>query len=417
MTRGLSEDSRLHRERRLVPGLAPESFDRVEDRGLFPADVRAAAAADLDVEGESCPHHVWAKEPPCARRVDRALEPLGGQGILSPHVDESLLAPGRERGDRHGLDDAERVALHDDAVLEGAGLGLVGVADEVVRPHRLPGDRVPLPSGGERRPAAAEELGVGDLADHPLGAKADRVPQCLVPAERPVRVQARRIGHVHPAEQLQRSVTGLREARVRRQARGQIAGEDFLRLRRVHFAEEPLHRLLAGNGDERGRCLVAEPQAGAPEPDGIVLTDFDLVTVGAVMGRVADRPLQLLAHLVGALAAAGDVVADVQHALGPGNGGQQRVEGDDAVGIRRGHRQALADVVERALADPADRRLDGLKRGQQQMAPGTRLVAAGRGMRVAPLVALAAVPPGRGRAEQRVYGFALLGRGYCVQKM
>ena len=102
-------------------------------------------------------HHVLAQQAARPRRVDGVLEPLGGQRILAAHVDESLLAPGREGGDRHRLDEAERVAFHDDPILERARLGLVGVADQVVRPHRLVRDGVPLPCrwGTPRRPAPA----------------------------------------------------------------------------------------------------------------------------------------------------------------------------------------------------------------------------------------------------------------------
>ena len=97
---GLPEDAHLHRERRLVARLAAEAFDRVEDRGLLAADVGAPAAPDLDVERESGAHDVGAQQAARARRVDRALQPLGGQRVLSAHVDESLLAAGRERRDR-----------------------------------------------------------------------------------------------------------------------------------------------------------------------------------------------------------------------------------------------------------------------------------------------------------------------------
>ena len=78
--------------------------------------------------------------------------------ILAADVDEAVLAAGRERGDRHRLDERERIALHQHAVLERAGLGLVGVADEVVRPRRLRRAPPPTCAGRERRAAAAEQL-------------------------------------------------------------------------------------------------------------------------------------------------------------------------------------------------------------------------------------------------------------------
>ena len=62
----LAEQARLHGERRLVPRLAAEALDRVEERRLFAADVGAGAAAQLDVEAEWRVHHA-------RRRAGRAL--------------------------------------------------------------------------------------------------------------------------------------------------------------------------------------------------------------------------------------------------------------------------------------------------------------------------------------------------------
>ena len=80
-----------------------------------------------------------------------------GKRVLGAHVDEASFAAGCERGDRHRLDERERVALHQDAVLEGAGLRLVRVADEIVRVCGLARHGLPFRPGWERRPAAAEQ--------------------------------------------------------------------------------------------------------------------------------------------------------------------------------------------------------------------------------------------------------------------
>ena len=83
--RRLAEQAGLHRERRLVPRLAAMPFDRVEDRGLFAADVRAGAAADLDVEGEAAAEDVRAEEAVAPGLVDRVLDALGASGY-SPRM-------------------------------------------------------------------------------------------------------------------------------------------------------------------------------------------------------------------------------------------------------------------------------------------------------------------------------------------
>ena len=132
-TRRLAEQSRVDRERRLVPRLAAVPLDRVEERRLLAADVGAGAAAKLDVEADAVAHHVVAEEAVHAGLVDGVAKPSVGQRVLAAQVEVAPLAAGREAGDRHRLDQRERVALHHDAVLERARLGLVGVADQVMR--------------------------------------------------------------------------------------------------------------------------------------------------------------------------------------------------------------------------------------------------------------------------------------------
>jgi len=68
-----------------------------------------------------------------------------------------LLASGRKTGDGHCLDDGERIAVEQLPILEGSGLGFVGVADQIVRPRGLLGDGIPLSSRGERGAAATHE--------------------------------------------------------------------------------------------------------------------------------------------------------------------------------------------------------------------------------------------------------------------
>ena len=58
----LAEKSRLRGERRLVARLAAVPFDRVKQRGLFAADVRTGAAANLDIEVQATSQNVVAEE-------------------------------------------------------------------------------------------------------------------------------------------------------------------------------------------------------------------------------------------------------------------------------------------------------------------------------------------------------------------
>ena len=66
-----------------------------------------------------------------------------------------------------------RIALHEEAVLVGAGLGLVAVDDEVARPHAGRAE-APLDAGGEAGAAAAEQAGRLHLVDDRVGRLAER---------------------------------------------------------------------------------------------------------------------------------------------------------------------------------------------------------------------------------------------------
>ena len=79
--------------------------------------------------------------------------------IFRPGVDVALGGTDGEAGDRHALDQAERVAFHQHPVGIGAGIALIGIADDVfARAVRL-GDGLPLDAGREAGAAAAAQAG------------------------------------------------------------------------------------------------------------------------------------------------------------------------------------------------------------------------------------------------------------------
>ena len=107
------------------------------------------------------PRTSLAEEAVAPRLRERVLERGERLRVLAAHVDVAALAAGRVRGDRHRLDQRERIALDEHAILERARLGLVGVADEVVRPHRLARHCLPLAPVGKAappRPASFESF-------------------------------------------------------------------------------------------------------------------------------------------------------------------------------------------------------------------------------------------------------------------
>ena len=107
----LAEQPDLDRERRLVARLAALALDRLEQRRLLAAHVRARTDAQLDLEAVAVRR----------RRVDRVLHAHVRERVLGADVDVALLRARREAGDRERLDERERVALHQHAVLERPG--------------------------------------------------------------------------------------------------------------------------------------------------------------------------------------------------------------------------------------------------------------------------------------------------------
>src|SRR5690606_31590962 len=113
--------------------------------------------------------------------VEGLGDALLGEGHLAAHVEEGLGGADRVAGDQHALDQLVGVALHEEAVLVGAGLGLVAVDDEVAGPH-AGGAEAPLDAGREAGAAAAEEAGRLHLFVHGGGRLGQRGLEALVAA-------------------------------------------------------------------------------------------------------------------------------------------------------------------------------------------------------------------------------------------
>ena len=163
--RRLAEEADIDREGRLAARLTAVSLDRVEQRGLLTADVRARALAHLDVEANAAPEDVVAEVAGGSCGLDRVGDPLPGDRVLAAQVEVPALAPGREARDRHRLDERERIVLDHHPVFERARLALVGVGDEVVRRRCVRRNRLPLAAGRERGAATTDEPAARDLVD------------------------------------------------------------------------------------------------------------------------------------------------------------------------------------------------------------------------------------------------------------
>ena len=88
----------------------------------------------------------------------------------------------RPGGNGHPLKNGAGVAGEEDAVLVGARLSLVGVADDVA--HRVVGvvGKLHLTEGGETRATPAPQAGFAHYVNNLLGREGEGFPQALIAA-------------------------------------------------------------------------------------------------------------------------------------------------------------------------------------------------------------------------------------------
>ena len=164
--RRFAVQAEIGRERRLVARLALLAFQRFHQRGFFAADVRAGAQRTIDVDVHARAHHVLAQPAICIGVGQGLLEVLERLVVeLTAQVVVTHGRTGGVAGDRHAFHHRMRVVAQDVAVLAGARLGFVRVAEDVLL-HVALGHEGPLQAGREARAtAAAQARGLDHLDD------------------------------------------------------------------------------------------------------------------------------------------------------------------------------------------------------------------------------------------------------------
>src|SRR5712692_4383081 len=154
---GLAEQARLRGEWRFISGLAAIAFDRIEKSRFLAADVCSGTTTDFHIELERRAHDSLAQEPLRPRGFYCMGQTISSQRIFSAYIDEALLGTDSQSSNRHALQNGKRIAFHQDAVFERAGLGLIGIADDVMGAARASLKQHPFPflSGGESRASPA----------------------------------------------------------------------------------------------------------------------------------------------------------------------------------------------------------------------------------------------------------------------
>jgi hypothetical protein len=132
-----------------------------------------------DVDAEVGTEDVLADVPGGVGIVECLGDALVGERHLTADVEEATAETGRIAGDQAALDQLVRIALHEEPVLVGAGLGLVAVDDEVPRPD---GGRheAPLGAGREAGAPATEQRRLLDLFADVGRRLLERLAQALI---------------------------------------------------------------------------------------------------------------------------------------------------------------------------------------------------------------------------------------------
>jgi hypothetical protein len=149
----------------------------------------------------SSPHHAVAEDAALVGVLEGALEDLGGLGVLAADIDVAGGGGDRIAADGAPLDELVGVVLHQQAVLEGARLRLVGVADEVlglVLPLR---DEAPLQAGREAGAAAPAQARLLHFVDDRVGLHLERLGEPLIAAVLLVAFESQGLGSADVAGQ------------------------------------------------------------------------------------------------------------------------------------------------------------------------------------------------------------------------
>ena len=179
---GQPVQARRRREGRFEARVGAQALQRVHERGFLAADVRPGAPVHVQLEVEAAAQDVLPQQSGRAGLVNGGPDALGGVHVLTPDVDVPHRGAHGVRGDDHALDQLVRVLGEQVAVLEGAGLGFVRVADDVVRFAVLQGHERPLQARREARAAAPAQAGFLHLVDHGVRAHRKGAPHGFVPA-------------------------------------------------------------------------------------------------------------------------------------------------------------------------------------------------------------------------------------------
>ena len=133
----------------------------------------------------------------------------GSQRIFAANIEIAACASGRERRDRHSFQDGKRITFHQEPVLERAGLGFIGVTDDIMGTPGRMGDRLPFSSGGKSRTSPPKQLRGDDFRNHSFRPQFDRPPQRSIAAFPSIGLETFRVGSPDSPEEAKAGLTRL----------------------------------------------------------------------------------------------------------------------------------------------------------------------------------------------------------------
>ena len=145
-----------------MPRQAALALEAFEHRRFLAADIGAGAAAQLD--------RTRRRQPRPLERRDLGQEDLAAGRILIAQIDVARFGLDGPLTDQQAFEEPMRIGLQEMAVLESAGLALIGV-DREIPGTRFGADEAPFAPG--RKPGAAETTQPGGLQrlDHGVDRK------------------------------------------------------------------------------------------------------------------------------------------------------------------------------------------------------------------------------------------------------
>ena len=302
-----------------------------------------------------------ADEPGRLGLVERGVEDVGDVGVLAADEDERASDARGPARDQHPLDQQVRVALHELAVLEGARLGLVGVADEVLV-HVALGQEGGLLAHREAGAAAAAHAGGEQLVEdllrlhlHGARAAARSRPRVAVAVER---VQAGVVDALEEEASLVCRPAVQRQVLGQRPARQLLVGQRRAALAQV--LDERLARPRRSAGRRRRRSTEA---IGAMSHAPRHSKERTLKS-----GSLPATRSELLVERVGPAQRAGDVRAHVDRVATRRARLEHVVEGRDGDQVARGQAHHAGDLLDRGRRAPAVERLGGHQRRDRRAA-------------------------------------------------